>query len=111
MYPKPLYSRPDSAIITAGKQELVESTGIGDNFLKRTASRDKIWLFSKEAAVEKFVELCPEIKGKNLRSNQDSILKIVKTIAVLSANRSIHSCPKQARNFSLGPVPLKSQQE
>ncbi len=30
----------------------------------------------------------------------------MKTTAVLSANRSIHICPKQARNFSLGTALL-----
>ncbi len=39
------YSRPDSAIITADKQELIESTEIGDNSLKETESCD-ICLFS-----------------------------------------------------------------
>jgi hypothetical protein len=58
------YSRPDSAIITADKQELVESTGIGDNSLKGSGSCDKPGFLVFKPAVEKFVELCKEIGGK-----------------------------------------------
>jgi hypothetical protein len=46
----------------------------------------------------------------NTNINKDSILTILKTTTVFSANRSIHICPKQARNISLGTVPLNHKQ-
>ncbi len=63
VYPQPLYSRLDTAFITAGKQELIESTGIVNNSLKGSGSCDKLGFLVFKPAVEKLVELCPEIRG------------------------------------------------